>query len=236
MAIMYNVCRRPKLYTTTYIQHQNGRIFQEKRANIYLELKNISRVVCFALSLLIFCRWPRSRPPASMKSSAPSVPTRRQSSSSFRHASIIPMRDGGTTSGSSSLDGLPSPGAPWVFVTVWAGWTVMRPQVLWQSILLLALGWLGWGRVSIYAYTVFQSKKVRFSRLGFSIGRAEVFRVSFDGPGSCLWPSLGCWTGCFCRLRFHSSFGIAMEGRETTQNDLKTIQMPKKIDSDVILT
>ena len=116
MAIMYNVRRRPKLYITAYIRHQNGPIFQEKRAYIYLELKNISRVVCFALSLLIFCRWPRSRRPASMKSSAPSVPTRRQSSSSFRHASIIPLGDGGTTSGSSSSDvtayGLPSPGAP----------------------------------------------------------------------------------------------------------------------------
>ena len=87
--------------------------------------------------------------------------------------------------------------------------------------------WLtGRGRVSTYLYTVIQSKSVRFSCFGFSISCAEVFGVSFDGPGNCSSLSLGSWTGCFCCLHFHSSFGIAMEGRETAQIDLKTIQVP----------
>ena len=111
-----------------------------------------------------------------------------------------------------------------------------QPIQLVRDLVKLSTELIGWGRVSTYAYTVFQSKRVRFSHLGFSISHAEVFGVSFDGPSSSLWPSLGHWTGCFCCLHFHSSFGITMEGRETAQNDLKMIQMPKKIDSDVILT
>ena len=42
--------------------------------------------------------------------------------------------------------------------------------------------------------------------------------------------------GCFCHLHFHSSFSIAMEGRETVQIDHKTFQMTNKINSDMIHT
>ena len=74
--------------------------FKKRGSYIDLKLKNISRVVCFAPSLLIFWRRPRYRRTACTKSSAPSVQTTGLFSSSIRHASIISLRDGGTTLGS----------------------------------------------------------------------------------------------------------------------------------------
>src|SRR5260370_22059845 len=86
-----------------YETSDTGMYFKKGVSYIYLGLKNISIVVCFVPSLLIFCRRPRNRRAASMKLST-SVQTSRLFSSSIRHASIISLRDGGTTSGSESSE------------------------------------------------------------------------------------------------------------------------------------
>ena len=56
-----------------------------------------------------------------------------------------------------------------------------------------------------------KSKRVRFFHAISPIGLAELFQVSFNGPGKGLGPDLEPWMGSFWPLCFHSSFGMAME-------------------------
>src|SRR5260370_42051152 len=86
-----------------YATSGTGMYFKKRASYIYLGLKNILIVVCFAPSLLIFSRQPQNWCAASTKSSA-SVQTSRLFSSSIRHTSIISLRHGGTTSESSESE------------------------------------------------------------------------------------------------------------------------------------
>ena len=80
------------LCNTNYMQEQLKACISRY---IYLGLKNISRVVYFVPSLLLWRRhWHRRA--ACTKSSASSVQKSRIFSSSILHASIISLRDGGT--------------------------------------------------------------------------------------------------------------------------------------------
>ena len=95
---------------------------------------------------------------------------------------------------------------------------------------------IGWGRLSMYEYTVIQLWRVRFSCLASLISCADVFGVSLEGPRGCSRP---CWATSVChfwRLHFHSSRGMVMEIKRVHRMTPRQFRCPKKKNSYVVLT
>jgi len=105
---------------------------------------------------------------------------------------------------------LPSLSTVVICVIVWVV-NINGPSGLVAKYLTTLFCFIGWGRVSTYAWTVIQSQRVRFFHVGSPISLAKLFGVFFNGPSKGVGPCLEPWVDAFWCLHFHSSLGMAAE-------------------------